>query len=176
MSPMCMYSCENGVPNDFHLVHYGSRAQGGTGLIIVEATSVVPEGRITNKCTGIWNDEQAEEFRKIVKFVHDNSESKIGIQLAHAGRKASTWNGKQLPLNEGWETVAASAIPYMEGERIPHELSLTEIAHKLNYSSVAHLSTQFKNTTGITPSQFHKIITRRRKIQSMATNSKMMYE
>ncbi len=127
MSPMCMYSAENGVPNDFHFVHYGSRAQGGTGLIIVEATGVVPEGRITNKCTGIWNDEQVEAFRKIVKFVHENSESKIGIQLAHAGRKASTWNGKQISLEEGWETVAPSPIAYHESERLPHVLSTEEI-------------------------------------------------
>ena len=127
MSPMCMYSAENGVPNDFHFVHYGSRAQGGTGLIIVEATGVVPQGRITNKCMGIWNDEQVEAFRKIVKFVHENSESKIGIQLAHAGRKASTWNGKQISLEEGWETVAPSPIAYHESERIPHVLSTEEI-------------------------------------------------
>ena len=127
MSPMCMYSAENGVPNDFHFVHYGSRAQGGTGLIIVEATGVVPEGRITNKCMGIWNDEQAEALSKIVKFIHENSESKIGIQLAHAGRKASTWNGKQISLEEGWETVAPSPIAYHESERIPHVLSTEEI-------------------------------------------------
>lgn len=127
MSPMCMYSCENGVANDFHLLHYGSRAQGGIGLIIVEATGVVPEGRITNKCMGIWNEEQAEALSKIVKIVHEQSESKIGIQLAHAGRKASTWNGKQIPLEEGWETVAPSPIPYEATERIPHELSKKEI-------------------------------------------------
>ena len=127
MSPMCMYSCENGVANDFHLLHYGSRAQGGTGLIIVEATGVVPEGRITNRCMGIWNDEQAEALSKIVKIVHENSESKIGIQLAHAGRKASTWNGKQISLEEGWETVAPSPVPYEESERIPHELTVEEI-------------------------------------------------
>ncbi len=127
MSPMCMYSCENGVPNDFHYVHYGSRAQGGTGLIIVEATGVVPEGRITHKCTGLWNEEQTQAFKKIVDFVHNNSESKIGIQLGHAGRKASTWNGKQLSLKEGWETVAPSKIPYAEDERIPHELTIPEI-------------------------------------------------
>ena len=127
MSPMCMYSCENGVANDFHLLHYGSRAQGGIGLIIVEATGVVPEGRITNKCMGIWNDEQAAALSKIVKIVHENSDSKIGIQLAHAGRKASTWNGKQISLEEGWETVAPSPIPYEESERIPHELTVEEI-------------------------------------------------
>ena len=99
----------------------------GTGLIMVEATGVVPEGRITNKCMGIWNDEQAKSLEKIVKFVHENSESKIGIQLAHAGRKGSTWNGRQISSEEGWETVAPSPIPYLEGERIPHELSVEEI-------------------------------------------------
>lgn len=127
MSPMCMYSSENGVATDFHYVHYGSRAQGGTGLLMVEATGVVPEGRITNKCMGLWNAEQAESLERIVAFVHENSESKIGIQLGHAGRKASTWNGKQISLEEGWETVAPSKIPYAEGERIPHELSVAEI-------------------------------------------------
>jgi len=122
-----MYSCEHGVANDFHFVHYGSRAQGGTGLLIVEATGVVPEGRITHHCTGLWNDDQTQAFKRIVDFVHQNSESKIGIQLGHAGRKASTWNGKQLSLEEGWETVAPSKIPYHEGERIPHELTIPEI-------------------------------------------------
>lgn len=127
MSPMCMYSSENGLANDFHFVHYASRAQGGTGLIIVEATGVVPEGRITPKCAGLWNDEQTQSFKKIVDFVHQNSESKIGIQLGHAGRKSSTWNGKQLSLEEGWETVAPSKIPYHESERVPHELTIPEI-------------------------------------------------
>lgn len=127
MSPMCMYSCDHGVANDFHFVHYASRAQGGTGLIIVEATGVVPEGRITHHCTGLWNDEQARELKKTVDFVHQNSDTKIGIQLGHAGRKASTWNGKQLSLDEGWETVAPSPIPYGDGERIPHELTVAEI-------------------------------------------------
>lgn len=141
MSPMCMYSSENGVANDFHLLHYGSRAQGGTGLIIVEATGVVPEGRITNKCMGIWNDEQAKALSKIVKIVHENSDSKIGIQLAHAGRKASTWNGKQISLEEGWETVAPSPIPYEESERIPHELTVEEIKQLVqNFKKAAQRS------------------------------------
>nr|WP_173779721.1 NADPH dehydrogenase NamA [Frigoriflavimonas asaccharolytica] len=128
MSPMCMYSATEGFPNDFHFVHYGSRAQGGTGLIIVEASGVVPEGRITNKCTGIWNDEQAKFFSKINKFIHDNSESKTGIQLSHAGRKSSTWKSEQLSLeNGGWETFSASNIPYNEEERSPTALSILEI-------------------------------------------------
>lgn len=127
MSPMCMYSCENGLANDFHYVHYGSRAQGGAGLIIVEATGVEPRGRITNHCMGIWNDEQADKLQKIVEFVHQNSDSKIGIQIAHAGRKGSTWENKQISLEEGWETIAPSPIPYHPSERIPHELSVEEI-------------------------------------------------
>ncbi|WP_209390621.1 NADPH dehydrogenase NamA [Chryseobacterium sp. RR2-3-20] len=132
MSPMCMYYCENGLANDFHFVHYGSRAQGGTGLIMVEATGVEPKGRITNHCMGIWNDEQAEKLQKIVDFVHGNSDSKIGIQLAHSGRKGSTWNNKQISLEEGWETVAPSPVPYQPGERVPHELSVEEIKNQID--------------------------------------------
>lgn len=127
MSPMCMYSAEDGIANDFHFVHYGSRAQGGTGLIFVEATGVEPRGRITNKCLGIWNDEQASALKKIVDFVHQNSESKIGIQLAHAGRKGSTWENRQISIEEGWETIAPSPIPFHHSERIPHVLTIEEI-------------------------------------------------
>ncbi|MHA6727989.1 NADPH dehydrogenase NamA [Chryseobacterium sp. A301] len=127
MSPMCMYSCEHGMPNDFHFVHYGSRAMGGTGLLIMEATGVLPEGRITHKCLGLWNDKQKVELEKIVSFIHKNSNSKVGIQLAHAGRKASTWEGVQLPASEGWIPVAPSQIPYKDSEQIPHELNEQEI-------------------------------------------------
>ncbi|GGG54057.1 NADPH dehydrogenase NamA [Epilithonimonas arachidiradicis] len=129
MSPMCMYSAEEGVANDFHFVHYGSRAQGGAGLIVVEATGVEPRGRISDKCLGIWNDEQALALKKIVDFVHQNSESKIGIQLAHAGRKGSVSaeTNRQMSLEEGWETIAPSPIPFHHSERIPHELSVDEI-------------------------------------------------
>jgi NADPH2 dehydrogenase len=93
----------------------------------VEATGVEPRGRITNHCMGIWNDEQAEKLQKIVEFVHENSDSKIGVQIAHAGRKGSTWDNKQISLEEGWETIAPSPIPYHPMERIPHELSVEEI-------------------------------------------------
>jgi len=141
MSPMCMYSAENGLANDFHFVHYGSRAQGGTGLLIVEASGVEPRGRITNRCLGIWNEEQATELQKIVEFVHKNSDSKIGIQLAHAGRKGSTWENKQISLEEGWETIAPSPIPYHPTERIPHELSLNEIKEQVqNFKAAAKRS------------------------------------
>lgn len=138
MSPMCMYSSEDGLPNDFHFVHYGSRAQGGAGLILVEATGVEPRGRITNHCMGIWNDEQAKQLQKIVAFVHKHSESKIGIQLSHSGRKGSTWNNTQIPVQEGWETIAPSSIPYHPTERIPHMLMVEEIKEQVqNFKNAA---------------------------------------
>lgn len=138
MSPMCMYSSNDGVATDFHTIHYGSRAQGGVGLIMVEATGVETKGRITTKCMGIWNDEQDQKLAKIVDFVHQNSDSKIGIQLAHAGRKGSTWNNVQVSVEEGWETVAPSAIPYHPDERLPHVLSLEEIKEQVqNFKNAA---------------------------------------
>ncbi len=134
MSPMCMYSCKEGVVNNFHFTHYTSRAYGGTGLIIVEGTSVSPQGMISPEDVGLWNDEQAEALSKIVKHIHDHTETKVGIQLAHAGRKAGTRNGEQLALEDGgWETLAPSPIPYKPEERVPHELTkeeITEIAQQ----------------------------------------------
>ncbi|WP_300670872.1 NADH:flavin oxidoreductase/NADH oxidase [Soonwooa sp.] len=128
MSPMCMYSAKEGVATDFHFVHYGSRAQGGAGLIMIEATGVVPEGRITPKCLGLWNDKQQAELKRIVDFVHQFSKSKIGIQLAHSGRKGSTWGGKQLSVKDGgWQTVAPSAIPYTVEDESPRKLTIEEI-------------------------------------------------
>ncbi|WP_264689020.1 hypothetical protein [Moraxella bovis] len=87
MPPMCQYSVTDGVPNDWHLVHYTSRAIGGVGLIIVEMTNVAPNGRITPNCLGLWNDEQKDAFKKIVDSVHSHG-AKIAVQIAHAGRKA----------------------------------------------------------------------------------------
>ena len=114
VSPMCMYSSVDGFANDFHLVHLGSRAVGGSALIIQEATAVSPEGRITHGDMGLWKDEHIEKSKEIVNFVHSQN-ALIGIQLAHAGRKAS----HQLPkdgakkiapeLENGWQTVSASA-------------------------------------------------------------------
>lgn len=127
MSPMCMYSAKNGLSNDFHFTHYTSRAIGGTGLIMIEATAVEPIGRISNGCLGLWNEEQAIGLKRICDFIHQNTNSKVGIQLAHAGRKGSTEDGIQISLEEGWETCAPSPIPYKDDERIPHELSLEEI-------------------------------------------------
>ncbi|GAA4451049.1 NADPH dehydrogenase NamA [Rurimicrobium arvi] len=131
MSPMCQYSAEDGFANDWHLVHLGSRAVGGSGLIIMEATAVVPEGRISYADMGIWKDEHIAPLKKITDFIHAQG-SVAGIQLAHAGRKASAekaWNGGRQ-IAEGpnsWTTVAPSAVPYHEKDRTPHELSVAEI-------------------------------------------------
>ncbi|WP_413577640.1 NADH:flavin oxidoreductase/NADH oxidase [Bdellovibrio sp. HCB290] len=131
VSPMCMYSADNGVPNAWHQVHLGSRAVGGAGLIIVEATGVRPEGRISLGCLGLWNEEQMNAFKPIVQFMKDHG-SVAGIQLAHAGRKASTqvaWKGgKPLASNEGaWLPVGPSALPFDNGWPTPHELTPKEI-------------------------------------------------
>src|SRR6201996_9098852 len=112
MSPMCQYSSQDGFSNDWHLVHLGSRAVGGAGLIFTEATAVSPEGRISPSDLGIWKDEHIEGLRRIVKFVRAQG-AEIGIQLAHAGRKGSTrepWNGGGKVAEEagGWKVVAPS--------------------------------------------------------------------
>lgn len=126
MSPMCMYSAKEGVPTDFHLVHYGSRAIGGAGLIFTEMTCVSRDARITPGCTGLWNDEQEAAWRRIVDFVHGNSAAKICLQLGHAGRKGATrlmWDGMDRPLEEGgWDVVSASPLPYFPDSQVPREL------------------------------------------------------
>jgi 2,4-dienoyl-CoA reductase-like NADH-dependent reductase (Old Yellow Enzyme family) len=131
VSPMCQYSAVDGFANDWHLVHLGSRAVGGAGLVVMEATAVEARGRITHFDTGIWDDAHVDFLSRIAQVVQANG-AVAGIQLAHAGRKASTarpWNGgKLLAVPEGgWETVAPSAIPFYDGDPPPHELSVAEI-------------------------------------------------
>ncbi|QOZ70747.1 bifunctional salicylyl-CoA 5-hydroxylase/oxidoreductase [Bradyrhizobium arachidis] len=126
MSPMCMYSAKEGVPGDFHLVHYGSRAIGGAGLIFTEMACVGRDARITPGCAGLWNDEQEAAWRRIVEFVHGNSAAKICLQLGHAGRKGATklmWDGMDRPLEQGgWDVVSASPLPYFPDSQVPREL------------------------------------------------------
>jgi anthraniloyl-CoA monooxygenase len=126
VSPMCMYSAREGVPGDFHFVHYGSRAIGGAGLIFTEMTCVARDARITPGCAGLWNDEQEAAWRRIVDFVHANSAAKISLQLGHAGRKGATklmWDGMDRPLEEGgWEVFSASPLPYFPDSQVPREL------------------------------------------------------
>lgn len=123
ISPMCQYSATDGFANDWHLVHLGSRASGGAGLIIQEATAVAPEGRISPADLGLWKDEQIEKMKVITAFIKSQN-AVPGIQLAHAGRKASAatpWNGG-IPLSKdagGWQTLAPSAIPFHETDEAP---------------------------------------------------------
>ncbi len=127
VSPMCMYSAKDGVVNDWHLVHLGSRAIGGAGLIYTEATAISPEGRISPGCTGIYNEEQVVAWRRIIDFVHNQSAAKMCLQLSHSGRKGSTklaWEGMDYPLEAcNWEVVAPSAIPYAEYCHTPREMT-----------------------------------------------------
>lgn len=131
VSPMCQYSSEDGFANDWHFVHLGSRSVGGAGLVISEATSVCPEGRITPGDLGIWKDDHINGLKRITDFIHLHG-SVAGIQLAHAGRKASCavpWKGgKQLSEgNGGWQTVGPDSIPFLEGINPPEPLSLEGI-------------------------------------------------
>ncbi len=132
VSPMCQYSSENGYANDWHLVHLGSRAVGGAGLVLTEATAVLPEGRISPQDLGIWEDGHIAMLSDIVSFIHEQG-SVAGMQLAHAGRKASTsrpWEGHDVvPESEGgWtKVVAPSAIPFSETYPMPQTLTLEGI-------------------------------------------------
>jgi len=131
ISPMCQYSSINGMPTDWHFVHLGSRAVGGNALIIQEATAVSPEGRISPDDLGIWSDEQAEAYKRITAFITSYN-SVPGIQLAHAGRKASTYsqwkgNGEVRPELGGWQVLGPGAIPFAENYPIPKEMDLNDI-------------------------------------------------
>ena len=132
VAPMCQYSAVDGVPQDWHLVHLGQFAQSGPGLIITEATGVEPEGRITPKCTGLYNDTTEAAWRRILAFMRSVGEARVGIQLAHAGRKASTmepWNGGgRAEGPEAWEPIAPSAVPYLDGWPAPIAMDDTAIA------------------------------------------------
>lgn len=127
VSPMAMYSAEAGLANDFHLVHLGARATGGAGLVFPEMTCVSADARITPGCLGLWNDEQADAFRRIVDYVHRQTPAKIGIQLGHAGRKGATklaWEGIDQPLQRGaWPLISASALPYLAHSVVPRAMS-----------------------------------------------------
>ena len=136
VSPMCQYSSVDGLANDWHFVHLGSRAVGGAGLIIAEATAVEPRGRISPDDLGIWGEEHIKPLQKITRFIKEHG-SVPGIQLAHAGRKASTyapWKGKGY-IHEhegGWEVVAPSPLPYAANFGMPHALTTDEIQNIVN--------------------------------------------
>jgi len=131
VSPMCQYSAVDGLVGDWHLVHLGSRAVGGAGLVMTEMTCVGPEARITPGCAGIWNDAQTAAWGRIVNFIHAHSRAKVGLQIGHAGRKGSTkllWEGVDEPLPEGnWEVIAPSAIPYKAFCHRPREMTRADM-------------------------------------------------
>jgi anthraniloyl-CoA monooxygenase len=131
VSPMCQYSADNGVPDDWHLVHLGSRAMGGAGLIIAEMTNVSEEGRISPGCTGIYSDDHVTAWKRVTDFVHEHTKSKIALQLGHAGRKGSTtllWDGFDEPLPDGnWPIVAASPLPYKAQSQVPKEMDRADM-------------------------------------------------
>jgi len=146
VSPMCMYSCENqdGMPNDWHLVHLGARAVGGAGLVMAEATAVTPEGRITPWCTGIWSDNHIAPWKKVTDFIRSQG-AKSAIQLAHAGRKASTYRSQSgsgsVPVSEGgWESVSSTNRAF-EGYAAPRALSTPEVQEiALDFAAAARRS------------------------------------
>jgi 2,4-dienoyl-CoA reductase-like NADH-dependent reductase (Old Yellow Enzyme family) len=132
VSPMCQYSGVDGVPDDWHLQHLGSRAAGGAGIVCTEMTNVEARGRISPGCLGLWNDVQRDAFARIVRFIKSQG-ALAAVQIAHAGRKgscAAPWNGgKQLPLEQGgWQNISASAIPFSEGQHAPASMDVATIA------------------------------------------------
>ena len=131
VSPMCMYSAEEGVPGDWHFVHYGARAMGGAGLVFTEMTCIAPDARITPGCTGLWNDEQEAAWRRIVDFNHANTHARIALQLGHAGRKGATklmWQGMDRPLDtDAWPILAASPLPYYPDSQTPREMTRADM-------------------------------------------------
>lgn len=131
VSPMDQYSSVDGMPNEWHLVHLGSRAVGGAGLVMTEMVCVSPEGMISPADTGIWNDSQAEYWARIVDFVHENSVARIGLQIGHSGRKGSTklmWEGDTDPLDEGnWEIMSSSPIRYRPDSQVPREMTRADM-------------------------------------------------
>jgi anthraniloyl-CoA monooxygenase len=131
VSPMCQYSAVEGMPTDWHLVHYGARGVGGAGLLFTEMTCVSPEARITHGCTGLWNDAQEAAWTRIVNFIHANGGARVALQLGHAGRKGATklmWDGMDRPLADGgWPIIAASPIPYYPDSQVPREMSRADM-------------------------------------------------
>ena len=141
VSPMCQYSSLNGMPTEWHLVHLGSRAVGGAALVMQEATAVSPEGRISPDDAGIWSEEHSEAYKRITSFIKSQN-SVPGIQLAHAGRKASTYspwkgNGEVNPEEGGWQTYSPSAIPFAKDYPHPKEMSKEDIEKVINDFRIA---------------------------------------
>jgi 2,4-dienoyl-CoA reductase-like NADH-dependent reductase (Old Yellow Enzyme family) len=151
VSPMCQYSARDGFANDWHLVHLGSRAVGGAALVMVEATAVTPEGRISPGDLGIWSDAHVDMLKRIALFIASQG-AVPGIQLAHAGRKGSRdvpWRGGRalVPGNGGWEVMAPSAIPFDDGDPMPNELDtkgIDDVVHAFEAAARRALAARFQ--------------------------------
>ena len=156
LSPMCMYSAVDGTPSDWHLVHLGSRAVGGAGLLLTEMTNVSRDGRITPGCTGLYKPEHVAAWRRIIDFAHQHSDAKIGVQIAHAGRKGSTkpmWEGIDVPLETGnWPLIAPSPIPYRHDSQVPRAM---ERADMDRVCAAFVKSTQMAETAGFDLVELH---------------------
>ena len=144
VSPMAQYSAnEDGTPSDWHMVHLGSRAAGGAGLVMTEMTCVAPDARITPWCPGMWNEQQSDEWARIVRFVHQNTPAKIGLQLGHAGAKGATqkmWEGVDVPLESGeWPLIAPSEIQYLDG--------ISQVARAMTREDMMRVQTEFVHAT-----------------------------
>jgi anthraniloyl-CoA monooxygenase len=147
VSPMAQYSAVNGIVGDYHLVHLGARAMGGAGLVFAEMTCTSPDARITPGCPGLWNEVQANAWKKIVNWIHDNSDAKVGVQLGHAGAKGSTrraWDGidKMLLADDtepNWPLISASSQQYLEGEG--------QVSREMNESDMQRVKLDFVQAT-----------------------------
>ena len=145
VSPMAMYSAVDGTPGEFHLVHYGSRAQGGAGLLYTEMTCVSPEGRITPGCAGMYATEHVAAWRRIVDFVHAHSNAKFCLQLGHSGPKGSTkvgWEGYDVPLDSGnWPVIAASNVPWSRDNQVPRPMTRADMdAVREQFVAATHMA------------------------------------
>jgi anthraniloyl-CoA monooxygenase len=143
VSPMAQYSCVDGVPGDYHLVHLGARATGGAGMVVAEMTCPTPDARITPGCPGLWSQEQRDAWKRIVDFVHTNSDAKIAMQLGHAGAKGSTrvpWEGEDQPLPSGnWPLISASPLQYIDG--------VSDWAHPMTRADMDRVRDDFVHST-----------------------------
>ena len=158
VSPMCQYSSQDGLPNDWHLVHLGSRAAGGAALVLTEATGVSPEARISPADSGLWSERHAQAFKRITDFIRAQG-AVAGVQLAHAGRKASTFppweRGPKAavpPEEGGWTTLAPSAIPFAEGYPMPQAMSEGDIRRVVNQFAA---STRLARAAGFEAVELH---------------------
>lgn len=175
VSPMATYMAEDGLPNDFHLVHFGARAMGGAAMVFTEMTCVSPDARITPSCLGMWNDEQLEAWKRIVDYVHAHTDARFALQLGHSGRKGSTrrgWEGIDQPLDSGnWPLISASPLPYIEGvSQMPREMTRADMDRiKADFVAAANRGAragfdwlEFHTAHGYLPSSFISPLTNHR--------------